>query len=132
GGVKFLAFAALAGGFAKFCETGLRLWSGTAEAATYAGRSVWYAGTNVSPALLSVGFIIGLNISIVVFSGSALAWYVFVPIFSGNLSLDPALAAYASTNPSALDFGYEIWSTKIRYIGVGAMLVGGIWSLIAM
>ncbi len=132
GGVKFLAFAALGGAFAKFCETGLHLWTGTAEAAAYVGRSVWYAGTNVSPALLSVGYIVGLNIAIVVFSGSALAWYVFVPLFSGNPSLDPHIAAFVASNPAALDLGYEIWNTKIRYIGVGAMLVGGVWSLIAM
>ncbi|HEX7047282.1 MAG TPA: oligopeptide transporter, OPT family [Gammaproteobacteria bacterium] len=132
GGVKYLAGAALAGGFAKFCETGLRLWSGTAEGAAYIGRSVGYVGTNVSPALLSVGFIIGLNIAIVVFSGGAFAWYVLVPIYSAMPSLDPNLAAFAATNPDAIDFGYLIWDTKIRYVGVGAMLIGGVWSLIAM
>src|SRR5690606_21685418 len=72
-GIKYLAGAALAGGLAKFCEVGLRLWTGTAEGAAYLGRAVGYAGTNVSPALLAVGFIVGLNIAIVVFSGGALA-----------------------------------------------------------
>lgn len=131
-GIKYLVAAALAGGFAKFCEVGLRLWTGTAEGAAYFGRAVGYAGTNVSPALLAVGFIVGLNIAVVVFSGGALAWYVFVPLFSTFPQLDPHIAEFVASNPSAVDLGYEIWNTKIRYIGVGAMLIGGVWSLIEM
>jgi len=41
-------------------RTGFRLWSGTAQAATYVGKStILYAGTNLSPALLGVGYIVG-------------------------------------------------------------------------
>lgn len=131
-GVKYLVAAALAGSAAKLGEIGLHLWSGTAEFARYVGNTVLYFGTNVSPALLAVGVIVGLNIGIVVFSGGALAWYVFVPLFSTFPELDPKLAEFVATQPSAIDLGYEIWSTKIRYIGVGAMLIGGVWSLIDM
>lgn len=131
-GIKYLASAALAGGLAKFCEVGLRLWSGTAEAGAYLGRMVGYVGTNVSPALLAVGFIVGLNIAIVVFSGGVLAWYVFVPLFSAFPQLDPRIVEFMATQPGAVDLGYFIWNTKIRYIGVGAMLIGGVWSLIEM
>src|SRR5512134_3752044 len=131
-GVAYLVGSALAGGVAKLGEIGLHLWSGTAEGARYVGNTVAYFGTNVSPALLAVGVIVGLNIGIVVFSGGALAWYVFVPIYSTFPELDPNLAEFVATQPGALDLGYEIWNTKIRYIGVGAMLIGGVWSLIDM
>jgi len=131
-GVGYLIGAALAGGAAKLGEIGLHLWSGTAELARYAGNTVLYFGTNVSPALLAVGVIVGLNIGIVVFSGGVLAWYVFVPLFSTFPQLDPKLAEFVATKPEALDLGYYIWSNKIRYIGVGAMLIGGVWSLIDM
>jgi putative OPT family oligopeptide transporter len=57
---------------------------------------------------------------------------VFVPLYSGIPDLDPNIAAYVATGPSAVDLGYEIWDQKIRYIGVGAMLIGGLWSLIDM
>jgi putative OPT family oligopeptide transporter len=131
-GVRYLIGAALAGGAAKLGEIGLHLWSGTAEAARYVGNTVLYFGTNVSPALLAVGVIVGLNIGIVVFSGGVLAWYVFVPLYSTFPGLDARLAEFVTTQPAAIDLGYEIWSTKIRYIGVGAMLIGGVWSLIDM
>ena len=132
-GIGALIIAALAGATAKLAQTGLQLWSGTAEAARYVGNTVLYFGTNVSPALVAVGVIIGLNIGIVVFSGGALAWYVFVPLYSGIPDLDPNIAAFiAAEHPSAVDLGYQIWDQKIRYIGVGAMLIGGLWSLIDM
>jgi putative OPT family oligopeptide transporter len=131
-GVVYLIGSAVAGGLAKLGEIGLHLWSGTAEVARYVGGTVLYFGTNVSPALVAVGVIVGLNIGIVVFSGGALAWYVFVPLYSTFPDLDSRLAEFVATQPSAVDLGYEIWNTKIRYIGVGAMLVGGIWSLIDM
>jgi putative OPT family oligopeptide transporter len=131
-GVGYLIGAALAGAAAKLGEIGLHLWSGTAELARYAGNTVLYFGTNVSPALLAVGVIVGLNIGIVVFSGGVLAWYFFVPLYSTYPHLDPRLADVIATNPEAIDLGYWIWSNKIRYIGVGAMLIGGVWSLIDM
>ena len=31
-----------------------------------------------------------------------------------------------------MDYANETWSTKIRYVGVGAMLVGGLWSLLSV
>ena len=31
-----------------------------------------------------------------------------------------------------IDAAWAIWNTKIRYLGVGAMVVGGIWSLIKL
>ncbi len=75
-GALQLALAALLGAAVKFAETGLRLWPGTAQSATYVGGStIAYVGTNLSPALLGVGYIIGLNIAALVFIGGALSWY---------------------------------------------------------
>jgi putative OPT family oligopeptide transporter len=68
-----------------------------------------------------------------VFAGAALSWYVALPVYSGwFLASDPALAAEFAGGASATDLAGAIWSTKIRYLGVGAMLVGGIWALGAL
>jgi putative OPT family oligopeptide transporter len=133
-GAKLLAVAAVLGGLTKFAETGLRLWSGTAQAATYVGGStIAYIGMNLSPALISVGYIVGLNIAALVFLGGAISWYVAIPIYSALLlDGDPTLAAQFEAGTAAGDLAFVIWTTKIRYLGVGAMLVGGIWALISM
>ncbi len=133
-GAKFLAIAGLLGAATKLVETGLRLWSGTAQAATYLGTStIAYVGMNLSPALVSVGYIVGLNIAVLVFLGGAISWYVAIPIYS-TLLLDgnPALAAEFAAGMSATDLAFSIWTSQIRYLGVGAMLVGGIWALVSM
>ena len=63
----------------KFGETGLRLWSDSVEGMIQIGRSMFYGGINFSPALMAVGFIIGLPTAVVVFLGGVLGWLVFVP-----------------------------------------------------
>ncbi len=133
-GAKMLAIAGLLGAATKLVETGLRLWSGTAQVATYVGSStIAYIGMNLSPALVSVGYIVGLNIAVLVFLGGAISWFVAIPLYSTVfLDANPALAAQFAGGIAAEDLAFAIWTSEIRYLGVGAMLIGGIWALISM
>jgi len=133
-GARVIGLAALIGGLTKLCETGFRLWPATAQTAGYAGQStIAYIGSNLSPALLGVGYIVGLNIAVLIFLGGAISWYLAIPIYSTFfLEADPALVAEFAAGASAADLAGAIWTSKIRYLGVGAMLVGGIWALISM
>jgi putative OPT family oligopeptide transporter len=132
-GAKLLALAAAAGAALKFCaENGLRLIPDTAARAAYVGRSIAYFGTDLSPALLGVGYICGLNVGLVMLIGGVISWNVAIPIYSALLpEINPALAATLA-GASAVDAATTIWSQQIRYLGVGAMLVGGLWTLIAL
>lgn len=133
-GLKLLSLAAVTGAAVKFAETGLRLWPGVTQSATYIGGStVTYIGTNLSPALLSVGYIVGLNIAVLVFLGGVISWGIAIPIYSNWLSpSDVGLWAEYQAGASAVDLAFSIWTSKVRYLGVGAMLVGGIWALVSM
>jgi len=127
-GLRVLALAGGLGAIIKFIEGGLRLWPGTAQAATVSsGGTVFYAGMNLSPALLSVGYIVGLNVASLVFVGGLISWGFAIPIYSGWF-IEPG--AYEMSQ--GVDLAYAIWSDKIRYLGVGAMLVGGIWALVSI
>ncbi|HEX5438391.1 MAG TPA: oligopeptide transporter, OPT family [Gemmatimonadaceae bacterium] len=125
-GVKFIAWAAVAAAAFKFSQTGLRLIAGTAEGATYlfGRRTIAYIGSNLSPALLGVGYIVGLNIATVIFLGGAVNWYVAIPIL--------VRVHGAPAGVSATDFASQLWSTQARFLGVGAMVVGGLWALVRM
>ncbi|MCY3810799.1 MAG: oligopeptide transporter, OPT family [Gammaproteobacteria bacterium] len=131
-GIAYLAWAGVCGALAKLSETGLRIWEGTAQAAGFLGTStIAYVGANLSPALLSVGYIVGLNIAVLVLAGGVISWYVAIPIYSTFfLEGNPALQAVAEQG--AVDLAFAIWTSQIRYLGVGAMLVGGIWALVSM
>ena len=132
-GVKVLAGAASLGGIAKLlAASGLRFIPDSAAVAGFAGKAIAYMGTNLSPALLGVGYIVGLNIGIVVVAGGLVSWSVAIPVYSAFfLDTDPALAARV-TSANAEAMAGAIWSEQIRYLGVGAMLIGGVWTLISL
>jgi len=132
-GVRQLALAALFGGLVKLGSSGLRLWSETSQAASFAGKGIAYLGTNVSPALLSVGYIVGLNIATLVCIGGAISWFVAIPVYSAlYIDSDPVLVQMVAAGAGPVDVAFQIWTSEIRYLGVGAMLSGGIWALVSM
>ena len=132
-GLKLLGFSAVIGALFKLgAASGMRVLPDTAAGAGFFGKYLGYMGTNLSPALLGVGYIVGLNIGIVVLSGAVLSWQFAIPIYHAFfLGSDPALAA-SITGASAEDAAFAIWSAKVRYLGVGAMLVGGVWTLFSL
>ena len=132
-GVKVLAGAAGLGGLAKLlAASGFRLIPDSAAVAAFAGKAVAYMGTNLSPALLGVGYIVGLNIGMVVVGGGLISWSIAIPLYSTFfLDSDPALAARVA-GLDAENMAGALWSAQIRYLGVGAMLIGGVWTLISL
>src|SRR3546814_628437 len=57
---------------------------------------------------------------------------IAIPIYHEFfMGTDPALAASVA-GASAQDIAGAIWSAKIRYLGVGTMLVGGVWTLFSL
>ncbi len=132
-GLKILLGAASIGGAMKLAATsGLRLIPDTASASAWFGKTLGYFGTNLSPALFGVGYIVGLNIGIVMLAGGVIAWNVAIPIYTTFfLAADPVLSVELA-GAGAEDAAYAIWSSQIRYLGVGAMLIGGIWTLFSL
>lgn len=134
-GLKILGLSAAIGGVVKLAAAnGLRLIPDSWAVAGYFAnnRIIGYLGTGLSPALLGVGYIVGLNVGIVVLSGAILSWHIAIPLYhAAFLDSDPALAASVA-GASATDAAFAIWSAKIRFLGVGAMLVGGVWTLFSL
>jgi len=124
--VKHIIKAAIAGGLFKFAAEGLQIWKGIFEAARRVGGTIAYFGSNLSPALLSVGYILGLNISVLIFIGGACNWLIAIPICAACKNW-PIVDGQALP---AIDWAHQIWSQQTRYIGVGAMLVGGLWTIV--
>ncbi len=113
--------AAFIGGFAiKLCSSGIAVLQETVSGAFRLGSSVFRLGSDVSAALVGVGFIIEFNGAVLVAAGGALAWLVFIPLLS---ALQPSL-----DSPSVA--ASTLWANQVRYIGVGGMTVGGLWSII--
>jgi len=119
GGAMLILFGLSVGAVIKVAESFGGLIKGGVEWATVAGGRVFYFGSGITPALVAVGTIVGLPIAAQIFTGGAISWLVAIPLISdGTLPDSPAV-----------DLAGELWSTQIRYMGVGAMLVGGVVSI---
>ncbi|GAA5522248.1 oligopeptide transporter, OPT family [Aliifodinibius salicampi] len=129
-GIKQIAWAGLAGALFKLGQTGLKVFSGAASGSVTVGRSIFGLGTELSVALLGVGYIVGLNIAVLVFAGGLISWLFGIPLYMAFT--DPAEVSAVVGEASGYSAALEIWSQKIRYMGVGAMVVGGIWALISL
>ncbi len=88
-------------------------------------------GTQIYPAVMSVGYICGPRISSYMFAGGVLSWMVLIPMI---VLFGEQLVLYPGTEPIGAIFAADgasgIWGSYIRYIGAGALAAGGIISLI--
>lgn len=111
---------AMLGGVFKALVSFFGILKGTLEQAVQGlGDRIFYFGGDISPALLAVGFIVRLNVAVLIFIGGTIAWLLGIPLLGPQASAS-----------SPLDSAWTLWSTQIRYVGVGAMVVGGVASIV--
>ena len=114
----------------KFIADGLKLFPSEVDYSipAYKGSG---AGVDVLPALAGVGYICGPRIASYMFGGSVLAWFALMPmiaLFGSDLIIYPAETTVAEVFANGGTWG--LWSTYIRYIGAGALVAGGLISLV--
>ena len=115
------------GMFFKLLTGGLKLF---ADRFSLALPMKAYVAVSVSPALIGVGYILGIRIATVMVAGSALAALVILPLIEwwGSSLTQPfypeetLLIPDMSTN--------EMRDKYVRYIGAGAVAMGGIITLV--
>jgi putative OPT family oligopeptide transporter len=120
-GARTILAAIAVGGLFKFFVGGVALFRGTVEWAVQVGRTPLYFGADVSAALLGVGYIVGLRIAALVFLGGVVTWGIALP-----------LSGAPAAGQDALEWFWTAWRDEARFLGVGAMMVGGVWSILSM
>lgn len=88
-------------------------------------------GTQIYPAVFSVGYICGPRISSYMFAGGLVSWMVLIPaivLFGADALLYPGTETIGTM--FAEGGAGAIWGSYVRYIGAGALAAGGIISLI--
>ena len=121
--LKLIGISALVGGFVKLGELAFSVWSSALGGAIAIKGAIFGMGASLSPSLFSVGYIVGRNIGILAFTGGLISWAVAIPIYS---------YLYGFEGENYFESANIIWNAKIRYLGVGAMVIGGIWSVIQL
>jgi|TARA_B100000315_G_scaffold260264_1_gene320448 putative OPT family oligopeptide transporter len=83
-----------------------------------------YSSLDYSLSLIAVGWIVGLNIASYIFFGAVLGVFILTPIYG---------LTYGWPVDADIAHGFKtLWATHIRFVGVGCMVVGGLWTLIDM
>ncbi len=108
--------------------TGFRAWKDVPEKVFGKPFEAASIAAEISPALLGVGYIIGLRISAIMCGGGVLAYLVLIPMikFFGSPIpgiLPPGTMPISQMGPSQIRGAY------VLYIGAGAVAAGGIISV---
>ena len=96
------------------------------------GKEISYGGgflfesPAASPALIGVGFIVGMRVSAVLFAGAVSGWLFLVPAF---VFLNPDLGNLLETGSSWVDISMEVWMRQVRPLAVGTMIVAAFYTL---
>ncbi|MDQ1743020.1 MAG: hypothetical protein QOE23_1359 [Pseudonocardiales bacterium] len=116
-----MAFAVLAGVVFKLLVSVVQVIAGTVEGALrVAGRPVYF-GSDLSLALVGVGVFVGIEYSASMLLGGLLSWLVAIPLVA------PASPA---AQPQLVSVAWHTWNSDVRFLGLGAMIVGAVWSIV--
>lgn len=125
------------GGAVKLATAGVGLLASSLEGALLlGGRRPLFLGADLSPALLAVGYIVRFEVAVQIFLGGALGWWVVLPLapelvgWLADESPELMRAATGGFEGPATERAWTLWSHGVRYVGVGAMAVGGLAALL--
>jgi putative OPT family oligopeptide transporter len=145
GATAKMVFAGFGLGFLyQILMQGCKLWQDEVQQKlwvdkTGAGLKGGALSSEMSPALLGVGYIIGPRIASIMVAGGVLAYLVLVPaiVFFGDGLDKPLAPAFSKMKDDGLDHGIiknmslsEVRNNYILYIGAGAVAAGGIISML--
>ncbi|MBJ61761.1 MAG: oligopeptide transporter, OPT family [Euryarchaeota archaeon] len=128
-GLIAIIYALLIGATYGWMVKGFKATHAKLEGVGEAFGTRFYAGSELSLALLSVGYIVGLRIAAFIFLGGVVGFAILVPIY-GMMNGFPD-GTGVMTSIGVYDYK-EVWGSQIRYAGVGAMVVGGVYTLWSM
>ncbi|KYK22378.1 peptide transporter [Thermoplasmatales archaeon SG8-52-2] len=145
----WLLLGSIIGALLKFGQVGMHAIQGKLHGIFNFGKfnigggensGLFYGGIATSPALLGVGWIIGPKIASYVFVGGLLGWVIIAPLIALAVGIPIPITEAQILDAKSFTAGdfetgkliwgfYKIWEDYIRYIGVGAMVVGGLWTI---
>lgn len=118
---KMLVGTGLGAGL-EFAQTGLKIIAISAEKWMVFGSSqIIGFGLGFAPALIGVGYLIGWNIGLSLLLGAIIAWGISLPLLSYFAPVGKTFILAESLS---------VYGNDIHYIGLGAMLAAGLWTLL--
>ncbi len=122
-GAKELVIGGLLSATSAFMQTGLGICSGMIHKwITLPGGTTFGIGTGLSMALIGSGFVIGYKACLAMLVGSGITWVIGIPLYTFLFGSPEGQVGF--------DAAFGVWLSKMRFVGVGTFIVGGIWTVI--
>lgn len=106
-------------------QNGFQLLAGSVSYWWNCGGVLFGFGAGFSPTMIGAGFLVGPGMAISILLGACIAWLAGVPIVS-------QFYPEVFQQPSAQEAVNALWNGEMRYLGIGAMLFAGIWTLLRL
>lgn len=124
-GLHNLVRGGIIGSTISLFQAGFQVIADSVQLWFKAGNSFIYGfGTGFEPALLAAGYIVGIRVAISLLVGVVVGWLLAIPVLSHVNGL--------TDSKDITSIAITIWKNNIRYIGVGTMLIGAIWTIISL
>ena len=127
-GLREMISGGAVGALIELAQNGVKLMASNMQAWFVKGNCVFGFGAGFSATLIGAGYLIGFNVGLSLLMGAVLGWLIAVPLMSvygSGIDIHTITSTHDVTH-----WVLNLWSEKIRYIGIGAMLTAGVWTLL--
>jgi putative OPT family oligopeptide transporter len=118
---KLLLLGGMLGSVVSLCQTGFAVLAERLPLWFSAKKTLFGISFGFDPVLIGAGYIVGPITGLTMFLGTVCGWLIGIPLLSHIYEVPAGLNIEASV--------MYLWSHYIRYVGVGTMLIAGIWTL---
>ncbi len=124
-GLKHIALGGLIGAVLEIFQVGFKIIANSWQHWFVFKRSLFGFGAGFSATMIGAGYLVGYDMSFSIFLGAIFSWMIVLPIASQYY---PHIISEYTPQKAAL----LLWNQELRYLGIGAMLFGGIWTFITL
>lgn len=121
-GFRELILGSGVGAFLELAQSGLKIIANTFQAWFIKGNTLFGFGGGFSATLIGAGYLMGFNIGLSLLIGALIAWVIVVPM----------LSHFSSVPLQSISSALNIYGGDIHYVGIGAMLIAGFWTLLTL
>lgn len=124
-GIKDIFIGGAIGSVIELLQLGFKVIASSWNYWFIVKRSLFGIGAGFSATMIGAGYLVGHDMAISIFLGAVISWLIALPIVS---QFYPEFL----TNHTAEHASSLLWSSEMRYLGIGAMLFAGMWTFIKL
>ena len=122
-GMRDILMGGLIGATLELFQVGFKLVASNWNYWFVVKRTLFGFGAGFSSTMIGAGYLVGYEMALSIFLGAVISWLIALPLVS---QFYPEFLAHLPPNLAAI----SLWNSKMRYLGIGAMLFAGIWTFI--